>query len=123
MKRGQAKNSGRNSGQSLACRLLDAIGSTMVSRKSSITNAFVNAILPNIQPAPRKSNKHYRSSKMEPTDVRCSYCRNKATEWDHLRPIVINLRPTGYISEIANLVPSFPNAIKASGTPFGKIGC
>src|SRR5437879_2441877 len=31
---------------------------------------------------------------------------DKASEWDHLRPIVDNMRPTGFISEIANLVPS-----------------
>jgi len=28
------------------------------------------------------------------------------TDWDHLRPLVRNRRPTGFISEIKNLVPS-----------------
>jgi hypothetical protein len=79
---------------------------TMVSRKSSITNAFVNALLPVIQPTLAEIEQALQILNMEPTDMRCSYCGDKASEWDHLRPIVENLRPTGYISEIANLVPS-----------------
>lgn len=79
---------------------------TMVSRKSSITNAFVNSLLPVVQPTVDEIGQALAILEMEPTDLRCSYCRDKATEWDHLRPIVVNLRPTGYISEIANLVPS-----------------
>jgi hypothetical protein len=93
---------------------------TMVSRKSSITNAFVNAILPNIQPCAEEIELALQILKMEPTDVRCSYCRNKATEWDHLRPIVINLRPTGYISEIANLVPSCAKCNQSKRNAFWK---
>ncbi len=36
----------------------------------------------------------------------CSYCGAIATEWDHLRPLVLNKKPTDYISEIHNLVPA-----------------
>lgn len=79
---------------------------TMVSRKSSITNAFVNSLLPVIQPTPEEIEHALTILKMDATDLRCSYCADKASEWDHLRPIVVNMRPTGYISEIANLVPS-----------------
>jgi 5-methylcytosine-specific restriction endonuclease McrA len=79
---------------------------TMVSRKSSITNAFVNALLPNTPPTAEEIELALQILKMEPTNLRCSYCGDKASEWDHLRPIVVNLRPTGYISEIANLVPA-----------------
>jgi hypothetical protein len=79
---------------------------TMVSRKSSITNAFVNSILPLVKPPVEEIEQALKILKMEPSDLRCSYCGDKASEWDHLRPIVVNLRPTGYISEIANLVPS-----------------
>lgn len=43
---------------------------------------------------------------MSPDDVRCAYCGDKSSEWDHLRPLVVGRRPTGYISEISNLVPS-----------------
>src|SRR2546421_98512 len=37
--------------------------------------------------------------------VSCIYCGDKSSAWDHLRPIVDGRRPTGFISEIANLVP------------------
>jgi hypothetical protein len=79
---------------------------TMVSRKSSITNAFVNSILPLVQPTVEEIEQALRILNMEPMNLRCSYCGDKASEWDHLWPIVENMRPTGYISEIANLVPS-----------------
>jgi len=35
----------------------------------------------------------------------CAYCGAVASEWDHLRPLVKDKRPTGYVSEIGNLVP------------------
>jgi HNH endonuclease len=79
---------------------------TMVSRKSSITNAFVNAIVPTIPPSAEEIHEALSILGMEPSDVRCAYCGDKKTEWDHLRPIVVRQRPTGFISEIANLVPS-----------------
>jgi hypothetical protein len=88
---------------------------TMVSRKSSITNAFVNAIIPSIPPSPEEIDTALSILGMEPTDVRCAYCGDKATEWDHLRPLVANHRPTGYISEIANLVPACGKCNQSKG--------
>ena len=79
---------------------------TMVSRKSSITNAFVNAIVPTIPPTAEEIHEALTILGMVPSDVRCAYCGDKKTEWDHLRPIVVKQRPTGFISEIGNLVPS-----------------
>src|SRR5437773_5742088 len=79
---------------------------TMVSRKSSITNAFVNAIIPVVPPTVNEIEEALRILEMEPDDLRCAYCGDKASEWDHLRPLVKGRRPTGYISEIGNLVPS-----------------
>jgi HNH endonuclease len=76
---------------------------TMVSRKSSITNAFVNAV---IEPTVEEIDEALRILGMTPENVRCAYCGDKATEWDHLRPLVVKQRPTGFISEIANLVPA-----------------
>ena len=79
---------------------------TMVSRKSSITNAFVNSLIPVIVPTPDEIEYALTILGMDSSDVRCAYCGNEATQWDHLRPLVLNHRPTGFISEIANLVPS-----------------
>jgi hypothetical protein len=88
---------------------------TMVSRKSSITNAFVNAIIPVVAPEPEEIAEALVVLGMEPADVRCAYCGDKASEWDHLRPIVSKQRPTGYISEIANLVPSCGKCNQSKG--------
>jgi hypothetical protein len=89
---------------------------TMVSRKSSITNAFVNAIIPpTIPPTPNEIHEALTILGMEPTDVRCAYCGDKATEWDHLRPLVAKRRPTGFISEIGNLVPACGKCNQSKG--------
>lgn len=79
---------------------------TMVSRKSSITNAFVNAIIPVVPPGVEEIQQSLRILEIDPADLRCVYCGDRASEWDHLRPLVKARRPTGYISEIGNLVPS-----------------
>lgn len=52
---------------------------------------------------------------MNPNDVRCAYCGDPATEWDHLRPLVLKRRPTGFISEIANLVPACGKCNQSKG--------
>jgi hypothetical protein len=88
---------------------------TMVSRKSSITNAFVNSIIPAIYPTVDEIEEALRILGMEVTNVRCAYCGNVSTEWDHLRPLVLKCRPTGYISEIANLVPACGKCNQSKG--------
>jgi HNH endonuclease len=52
---------------------------------------------------------------MTPDDVRCAFCGNKSTEWDHLRALVVKQRPTGFISEIANLVPACAKCNQSKG--------
>jgi hypothetical protein len=79
---------------------------TMMSRKSSITNACVTSLIPVVQPSLDEIEEAIRILGMTPSDVRCAYCGDPNTEWDHLRPLVLRRRPTGYISEIGNLVPS-----------------
>jgi hypothetical protein len=88
---------------------------TMVSRKSSITNAFVNSIIPVISPTPDEIEQALTLLGMTPDDVRCAFCGNKSTEWDHLRPLVHKQRPTGFISEIANLVPACNKCNQSKG--------
>ncbi len=88
---------------------------TMVSRKSSITNAFVNAIIPVIEPTASEIAEALAILEMQPDAVQCAYCGDKATEWDHLRPLVVRRRPTGYISEIGNLVPSCGKCNQSKG--------
>ena len=88
---------------------------TMVSRKSSITNAFVNAIIPTVSPTEEEIGEALNILGMVPGNVRCVYCGDGYSEWDHLRPLVLNRRPTGYISEIANLVPSCGKCNQSKG--------
>lgn len=88
---------------------------TMMSRKSSITNAFVNAIIPVIEPTAAEIAESLEILGMLPEDVRCAYCGDLASEWDHLRPLVVGRRPTGFISEICNLVPSCGKCNQSKG--------
>lgn len=88
---------------------------TMVSRKSTITNAFVCALIPVVEPSVEEIEEALSILGMTPDDVRCAYCGDRATEWDHLRPLVKDRRPTGFISEIANLVPSCPKCNQSKG--------
>jgi hypothetical protein len=89
---------------------------TMVSRKSSITNAFVSAIIPVIPPSHDEIYESLQILGMEPDNVRCAYCADISSEWDHLRPLVVKRRPTGFISEIANLVPACGKCNQSKGT-------
>jgi hypothetical protein len=88
---------------------------TMVSRKSSITNAFVNSIIPIFPPSKAEITDALSILKIDPSDLRCAYCGDRASEWDHLRPLVMNRRPTGFVSEIANLVPSCGKCNQSKG--------
>src|SRR5262249_27596148 len=88
---------------------------TMVSRKSSITNAFVNALIPVVVPTHEEIEEALRILGMAPSEVSCAYCGDRMTEWDHLRPIVVKQRPTGYVSEIANLVPACGKCNQSKG--------
>lgn len=95
------------------CQLPTAM--TVTGRSSSITNAFINAIIPVVEPTAEEELEALHILGMDPEDIRCSYCGDKSTEWDHLRPIISNQEPTGYITEIANLVPSCGKCNQSKG--------
>jgi hypothetical protein len=75
------------------------------SRRSTVTNAFVNSIMPAIRPTPAEVDESLSILRMERGEERCVYCGKESTTLDHLRPLVEGSRPSGYITEIANLVP------------------
>jgi hypothetical protein len=81
-------------------------GTKIAGRTSSITNAFVISIIPVVVPSEQDIHDALTLLGMVAEDVRCAYCGDRGTEWDHLRPLVVKRRPTGYISEIGNLAPS-----------------
>jgi len=78
---------------------------SITGHTSSITNSFVGAIIPVIDPTEADIAEALAILNMLEDDIRCAYCGDPATEWDHLRPLVRDKQPTGHISEIGNLVP------------------
>lgn len=79
---------------------------TITSRASSIANAFVQAIVPTVEASPTELAEALNVLGMTRDTMCCVYCGAAATDWDHLRPLVKDERPTGYVTEIRNLVPS-----------------
>jgi len=93
---------------------------TVTGRSSSITNAFISAIVPTIKPSADDELEALQILQIDPNDIRCAYCGDQATEWDHFRPIVSDQKPTGYITEIANLVPSCGKCNQSKGKSHWK---
>ncbi len=79
---------------------------TIMSRTSSVTNGFVQAIIPSVEPTTEEVVEALAVLGMTLETVECIYCGAAATDWDHLQPLVRKKRPTGYINEIRNLVPA-----------------
>jgi hypothetical protein len=78
----------------------------ITSRTSSIANSFVQAIIPTVSYSEEQRAEAIAKLGMTMETLSCIYCGSPTTDWDHLRPLVRKSRPTGYISEIKNLVPS-----------------
>lgn len=92
----------------------------ITGRSSSITNAFINSIIPVIKPTENQVKKALEILQMSHDNVQCSYCGIPSTEWDHLRPLVENKKPTGFVSEIHNLVPSCGKCNQSKGNKYWK---
>lgn len=85
----------------------------ITGRTSSITNSFINGVIPVIRPSREEVEEALQVLRME--RVVCAYCGDSATEWDHFRPLVMDKRPTGYITEIRNLVPACGKCNQSKG--------
>lgn len=86
----------------------------ITGRSSSITNSFVNGIVPVVRPTEAQIDEALEILGMSDVVV-CSYCGDTASEWDHLRPLVVGQQPTGYIHEIRNLVPACGKCNQSKG--------
>ncbi len=93
---------------------------TIMARTSSITNSFVNGIVPSIMPSEAEIKRTLDILGMEADHVRCAYCGDACTEWDHFRPLVIDKKPTGYITEINNLVPACGKCNQSKGNRYWR---
>ena len=78
----------------------------ITSRTSSITNAFVQAIIPSAEPSAAEEAEALSILGMTLKTRRCVYCGDPATDWDHLRSYVRKKEPSGYVNDIRNIVPS-----------------
>jgi hypothetical protein len=78
----------------------------LTGRKSTITGLFFTTFTPYIAPSADEVDEALAILKMSRGSVSCAYCGGRKSEWDHFRPIVRHRKPTGYITEIQNLVPS-----------------
>ena len=86
----------------------------ITDRLTSVTNAFVNSIIPFVKPTEEQVEEALRTLGMLDRPA-CAYCGDLHTEWDHLQPLVVGRAPTGYISEIDNLVPACGKCNQSKG--------
>lgn len=92
----------------------------ITGRSSTITNAFINSIIPVVEPTEAQVIKALAILNMTHDNFQCSYCGDSSSEWDHLRPLVKDKKPTGFISEIHNLVPSCGKCNQSKGNKYWK---
>ena len=88
--------------------------SNLKSRISTINNAFANAVTPYIEPLPSEIESFFNELHLE--QGQCAYCLGKANTTDHVKPLVTDGLPTGYITEIKNLVPCCSACNSAKGS-------
>lgn len=93
---------------------------TIMGRSSSITNSFYNGIVPIIEPSEEEIRNALKTLEQTEENVTCVYCGDPKTEWDHLYPLIVNKRHTGYITEIANLVPACGKCNQSKGNSYWK---
>lgn len=98
----------------LACFRMPG-GFTINGRATSIRNVFVASIIPVVRPKADEIRQVLEILGLDPGHLKCSYCGDAATEWDHLRQLVKDGKPTGYPSSIRNLVPSCGKCNQSKG--------
>lgn len=77
--------------------------SDLKGRSSTISNAFAISITPYIVPTDDQVANLY--TELDIQEGQCAYCLGDGNGRDHLKPLVKNGMPTGYITDINNLVP------------------
>lgn len=87
--------------------------SDLKGRSSTISNAFAISITPYINPSEEEVKTSYML--LEIQEGQCAYCLGEGNSKDHLKPLVKNGMPTGYITEISNLVPCCSSCNSSKG--------
>lgn len=79
---------------------------TIKSRTSTVAKSLATSVIPRIDPLDWELEIAKKILRFDNNGKPlCTYCGKPATEWDHLNPLINKKKPTGYITEIANLVP------------------
>lgn len=78
----------------------------LTGRRSTLTGLFFTTLTPYIEPSDAEVDKALCVLGMQRGACVCAYCGDRKSEWDHFRAVVKDRKPTGYITEIANLVPA-----------------
>lgn len=84
-------------------------------RTSTITNSYIAAIIPTIEASDEEKNEVLKILDMSISNVCCVYCGDDNPGWDHFRSLVKDKEPTGYITEIYNLVPACSTCNSSKG--------
>lgn len=87
--------------------------SNLKGRSSTISNAYAISITPYIIPTDAEIALSYDLLQIQ--DGQCAYCLGEGTGKDHLKPLVRNGMPTGYITSIKNLVPCCSSCNSSKG--------
>lgn len=88
-------------------------------RSSTISNAFAISITPYIRPSDDELNVYYDLLGIK--EGQCAYCLGDGNGRDHLKPLVDSGMPTGYITDIHNLVPCCQKCNSSKGSKsFGE---
>ena len=87
---------------------------TIKSRTSTVAKSLATSIIPRIDPT-EDEIENVKKIFTKEGKLCCAYCSEKATEWDHFHPLVVDSKPTGYITEINNLVPCCKNCNPSKG--------
>ena len=76
--------------------------SDLKGRTSTISNAFAISVTPYIVPSEEEVKKLYQE--LDIKEGQCAYCLGNGNCRDHLKPLVKDGMPTGYITDITNII-------------------
>ncbi len=93
----------------------------LTSRRSTLTGLFFTTLTPYIEPTETEVEEALTVLGMKRGACVCAYCGDKKSEWDHFRAVVKERKPTGYITEIANLVPACGKCNQSRGNKDWKV--
>ena len=88
--------------------------SDLKGRSSTISNAFAISITPYVRPTEKELADYYSLLRIE--EGQCAYCLGVGNGRDHLKPLVSNGMPTGYVTDIHNLVPCCQRCNSSKGS-------